>query len=166
MTLMIKRGRLDRGTAFLALAGPDLKTKEAVAIWLRGELRKLRESKKATLSRVEIADLAVAMLERLADGRDGTGENLLCLLRELLDVDRHRKRITPAPKLIEAARLEGLAIQNREPLGVRELARLVRVRPRAIVDWRRSAVYHKEISMGLGTTPSAIAALFTVLSKK
>jgi hypothetical protein len=138
---------------------------DKVALWLRGELNKLRDSKKAMLPRVEIADLAITMLEKLSRF-DGIGENLLSLLRELLEVDRHRKKIAPNEKLRWTAAMDGIALLNGEFLGVRELARRVGVSPRAIVDWRRSAIYHKEISMGLGSSPTEVAALFASLSKK
>jgi hypothetical protein len=162
---LIKKGGFDLQTALFALRGSDLDAKDRVALWLRGELNKLRDSKKATLPRVEIADLAITMLEQLARF-DGIGENLLSLLRELLEVDRHRKKIAPNEKLRWAAAMDGIALLNGEFLGVRELARRVGVSPRAIVDWRRSAIYHKEISMGLGSSPRDVAALFASLSKK
>jgi hypothetical protein len=163
---LIKKGGFDLRTALCALSGSDLDAMDRVALWLRGELNKLRDSKKATLPRVEIADLAITMLEQLADGFDGIGENLLSLLRELLEVDRHRKKIAPNEKLRRAAMIDGMALENGEFLGVRELARRVGVSPRAIVDWRRSAIYHKEISMGLASSQREVAALFASLSKK
>jgi hypothetical protein len=163
---LIKKGGFDPQTALFALKGSDLDAKDRVTLWLRGELNKLRDSKKATLPRVEIADLAITMLEQLARF-DGIGENLLSLLRELLEVDRHRKKIAPNEKLRWAAAIDGImALENGKFLGVRELARRVGVRPRAIVDWRRSATYHKEISRGLGSSQREIAALFASLSKK
>ncbi len=203
---LIQKGGFDLGTALFALDTDDLNTKEVVAVWLRGELKKHRDSKKAILPRVEIADLAITMLEHRAEGlvsledfavffqADATpdqgckrmvrpvppsesqaprplvanaiGENLLSLLRELLEVDRHRKKIAPNEKLRDAAVQDGIALQNGEFLGVRELARRVGVSPRAIVDWRRSAIYHKEISMGLWISPGAVALIFASKSKK
>jgi len=185
---LIKKGGFDKLTALRALSGYDLHAMDRVALWLRGELNKLRDSKRATLPRVEIADLAITMLEQLTEadrlgraatflrkigieigfveGFHGIGENLLSLLRELLEVDRHRKKIAPNEKLRWAAAIDGMALENGEFLGVRELARRVGVRPRAIVDWRRSATYHKEISMGLGSSQREVAAFFASLSKK
>jgi hypothetical protein len=163
---LIKKGGFDLQTALFALSGCNLDATDRVALWLRGELNKLRDSKKAKLPRVEIADLAITMLEQLS-GFDGIGENLLSLLRELLEVDRHRKKIAPNEKLTLAARMDGMAFQNYGKFfGVRELARRVGVRPRAIVDWRRSATYHKEVSRGLWSSQREIAALFASLSKK
>jgi hypothetical protein len=163
---LIKKGGFDHVTAFLAVGGCDLDATDRVALWLRGELNKLRDSKKATLPRVEIADLAITMLER-RPRFGGIGENLISLLRELLEVDRHRKKIAPNEKLRLAAMIDGMAFQNYGKFfGVRELARRVGVRPRAIVDWRRSATYHKEISRGLWLSQREIAALFASLSKK
>ena len=163
---LIKKGGFDLQTALFALRTHDSETKDAVAVWLRGELNKLRDSKTATLARVDIADLAITMLEQLADGFHRIGENLLSLLRELLEVDRHRRRIAPNPKLRMAAMIDGMALESGEVIGVRELARRVGVRPRAIVDWRRSAIYYKEISRGSGASPGAIARIFASLSKK
>jgi hypothetical protein len=163
---LIKKGGFDDQTALFALCTHDSETKDAVALWLRGELNKLRDSKTATLARVEIADLAITMLEQLADGFDWIGENLLSLLRELLEVDRHRRKIVPNPKLRMAAMIDGMALESGEVIGVRELARRVSVRPRAIVEWRRSAIYHKEISRGSLASPSAIARIFANHSKK
>jgi hypothetical protein len=165
---LIKKGGFTQLTAILAVDGCDLDAADTVAFWLRVELDKLRDSKKATLPRVEIADLAITMLERLSRfGFRGSGENLISLLRELLEVDRHRKKIAPNEKLRLAAMIDGMSFQNYGKfLGVRELARRVGVRPRAIVDWRRSATYHKEISMGLWISQREIAALFASLSKK
>jgi hypothetical protein len=169
---LIEKGGFDRRTAYLALSGCDLDSTDRVALWLRDELNKLRDSKKATLPRVEIADLAITMLEqrgfhRIGDNSLSRGVNLLSLLRELLEVDRHRKKIAPNEKLRMAAMIDGISFQEfGKFLGVRELARRVGVRPRAIVDWRRSATYHKEISNGLWISQREIAALFASLSKK
>jgi hypothetical protein len=173
---LIKKGRFDHRTAYFAVCTDDVNAKEAVALWLRRELRNLRDSKKTTVSRVKIADLAMAMLEKttvsrvkiadlaMASGSTGSyapiGENLLGLLRELLGVDVHRKRIIPNHKLMDAALIDGLALQNGKLLGVRELARRVEVSPRAIVDWRKSPIYHREIATGLGTTPRDVANIF------
>jgi hypothetical protein len=162
---LLKKHGFDGRTAVLALGTIDLDTKEKVAASLRGELKKLRDSKKATLRRVEIADLAMTMLEQRARF-EGVGKEQLCLFQELLDVDRHRKKVTPNEKLRWAAAHDGLAIQNGKILGVRELARRAGVSPRAIVDWRRSTIYHREIATGLGTQPEAVATLFASLSRK
>src|SRR5262249_47876213 len=61
---LIKKGGFDLQTALFALSGCDLDATDRVALWLRGELNKLRDSKKAKLPRVEIADLAITMLEQ------------------------------------------------------------------------------------------------------
>jgi hypothetical protein len=152
---LIKKGSFDHGTAYIAVCGYDVNAKEAVALWLRGELRKLRDSKKATVSRVKIADLAMAMLETGSDAP--IGENLVGLLRELLGVDVHRKRITPNDKFMDAAVIDGLALQNGQLFGVRELARRVEVSPRAIVDWRKSPIYHRAVAMGLSISSRDVA---------
>jgi len=160
---LIKKAGFDRRTALLAVNTGDVDAKEEVALWLRGELRKLRDSKKATLPRVKIADLAMTMLETGSVAQ--TGENLVGLLRELLGVDIHRKRIIPNNKLMDAAVIDGLALQDGELLGVRELARRVEVSPRAIVDWRNSPIYHREIAKGLGTSPRNVANVLRLNSR-
>jgi hypothetical protein len=144
----------------MAVATDDVAAKEEVVLWLRGELRKLRDSKKATLARVQIADLAMTMLETASLA--GIGKNLLGLFRELLGVDVHRKRITPNEKLMDAAVIDGQALQDGKLLGVRELARRVGVNPRAIVDWRRLPFYHREIAKGLGASPRDVARILTI----
>jgi hypothetical protein len=161
---LLRKNGFDRPTRALALNTIDLDTKEEVAAWLRGELKKLRDSKKATLDRVEIADLAMTMLEQLVQLGE-VGKELLCLFQELLDVDRHRKKMTPSEKLRWCAAHDGLAIQNGKILRVRELARRAGVRPSAVVDWRRSAIYHREIAAGLGMSPRQVATLFASLSR-
>lgn len=161
---LIKNGSFDHGTAYIAVCGNDVNAKEAVALWLRGELRKLRDSKKATVSRVKIADLAMAMLETGSDAP--IGENLVGLLRELLGVDVHRKRITPNDKFMDAAVIDGVALQNGKLFGVRELARRVEVSPRAIVDWRKSPIYHRAVAMGLSISPRDVANILRLGSSR
>src|SRR5436190_16467507 len=76
--LIQKRGRFQRQEATLALVNEMWETKERCAVWLRTELKLLREGEARTgaapvrnrlaLSRIEIADLAVTMLECLEVG--------------------------------------------------------------------------------------------------
>lgn len=96
------------------------------------------------LPRAEMADLAMTMLEAC---EAPPGENLICLLQELLDVDRHRTAV--ANKHIEefqkAAWIEAHYAVKGSELKLRELARLVNVAPANINLWRKSASYLKAI---------------------
>lgn len=112
--------------------------------WLRGELKKIRESKPGSaLSRIEIANMAMMMLER----REKKRKQLLCLLRELLDLDRHREaRNKQVARMQYCAVLDAIATR----LGVRrsdsELARRVGVERTTVLKWRRrSTAYQKEL---------------------
>jgi hypothetical protein len=91
--ILIEKGGFQSKPAFQALIAPDPESKEQVAGWLSGELNKLREGEKRpgaapmrrgqALPRAEIADLAMTMLEAC---ETAPGENLICLVQELLDV--------------------------------------------------------------------------------
>ena len=98
-TLMIEKGHFSKEQATKAINDPSPISKEPIANWLSAELKKLREREKIvgkapvlkgeTLSRLVIADLAMTMVEMCALQ---PGENLICLLQELLYVDRYRLR--------------------------------------------------------------------------
>ena len=76
------------------------------------------------------------------------GENLLALLEELLNVDRHRAAKEdefPSEKFNRATLLEGeLAAEGKE-IGVRKLAKLVGVYPSTITVWRRRPEYSQSV---------------------
>jgi hypothetical protein len=89
---------------------------------------------------LKIADLAMTMLEAC---ETAPGENLICLLQELLDVDRHRTAL--ANKHVEgfemAVYIEAQwALEDRQ-LGLRKLANLVSVGPSTISLWRNTKPY-------------------------
>jgi hypothetical protein len=152
--LLIKKGGFQSEQAVQALIAPDPESKEQVAVWLSSELNKLREGERCpgaapmrrgqALPRAEMADLAMTMLEAC---ETAPGENLICLLQELLDVDRHRKALASkhSEKLERAAYVEAqYALEGRE-LGVRELARLLSVGPSTVNFWRSSKSYLEAI---------------------
>src|SRR5208337_1491290 len=83
--------------AFWPATPTTQKVKERVATWLSTELAKLRKAyrlgdhpvrRQKALSKLIISDIAMTMLE--SGGRSAPGKNLLRLLEELLDIDRHR----------------------------------------------------------------------------
>jgi hypothetical protein len=153
--LIEKRGRLQREEATLALVNNKWETKERCALWLRKEVV-LREGEARTgvapvrnrlsLSRIEIADLAVTMLECL-----DVGDNLLCLFQELLNVDRHRKELaTRHANLERAAQTEAQITLQGFPCGVQQLAKYVSVRPSSVTRWRRSDKYRERVEFYRG----------------
>ena len=101
---MISRGRFSNKDAIRALTSPDIETKQVAARWLRRELKIVRAGQSKTgaapvlkgeaLSPLVIADLAMTMVENFADD---IGDDLVCLLQELLEVDRHRRALAKVP---------------------------------------------------------------------
>jgi hypothetical protein len=137
--------------ANLVLANGMWETKERCALWLRNELKLLREGEARTgtapvrnrlaLSRSQIADLAVTMLECLP-----IGDNLQCLVQELLNVDRHRKELATSDVNLEiAAQIEAHRTLQGLPCGVQQLAKCVAVRPSSVTRWRSSDKYRKRV---------------------
>jgi hypothetical protein len=137
--------------AHLVLVDRRWETKERCALWLRTELKRLRDAEARTgvaplrnrlsLSRIEIADVAVTMLECL-----GVGDHLLCLFQELLNVDRHRRELATSDANLDiAAQIEAQVSLQGLPCGVRELAKSVSVRPSSVTRWRRSDKYRERV---------------------
>jgi hypothetical protein len=153
--LLVERGRFSRSTAQRILVDSKAKTKERASAWLSTELRKLRNSERVTgaapvltrsaLSRLTISDLAITMLQFL---NEAPGTNLICLLQELLDVDRHRARraTEPGEAFVGAAIEEARGNLTGKSYGVRQLAKLARVNPSTISRWRRLDAYRKEVA--------------------
>ena len=108
--LIEKRGRFQHEEASLAVVNRAWETKERCALWLRTELKSLRQGEarigaapirnRLALSRIKIADLAVMMLECLF-----VGDNLLRLFQELLNVDRHREELGTRDARLEPHKL-------------------------------------------------------------
>lgn len=148
--LIEKRGRFSKHVSMLALTDSDWETKEAVASWLRRELKVLREAegksgeapvrRSAALSRTVISDVAIELLECIG------GESLICLFQELLDIDRHRRSIAESSaQLDQAAAMQAqLELQGRN-MGVREFAGHMSVAPSSVTRWRKSAAYRERL---------------------
>lgn len=150
--LLVSRGKLSREDAEQTLTSPIPATKEAAAKWLREELARSRQGERTSgkapvrrglaLPRIEIADLAMTMAEAC-----GGSEQLLCLLQELLRVDRHRWGINKRhPRARErAAQIEGRCLARGRNIGLRELARAVHVVPSTIHNWRADSDYRRQV---------------------
>ena len=121
---------------------------EEVAQWLRGELLQLREDEKVqskapvlsgtSLGRATISDIAITMLEAIEPG-----PQLLLLLAELLNVDRHRQARADNKN---AERDIAAQIDAQIPgKGVRQLAKEVGVAPSTITTWRNETEYQKHV---------------------
>jgi hypothetical protein len=148
--VLIQSGCLKPGDISSAFWTEDWDAKEIVARWLRTKLKELRESERVpgrapvirgvTLSRLVISDIAMSMV-----GTSGSplGEELLALLEELLNVDRHRaaEDAFPSERFRMATLLEGELAAEGEKIGVRKLAKLVGVNPSTITVWKRRPEY-------------------------
>ena len=145
-----KRGGFPRAVVILALTDPDWETKERVAAWLRGELKLLREAEASpgtapvrrgkTLSRIEISEIAMELLECLG------GECLICLFQELLKIDRHRKSLADNYfQLNQAAEIEAQAQLQGQSLGVRLLANQMSVSPSTVTRWKKSESFCERV---------------------
>jgi hypothetical protein len=124
------------------------------AVWLNSELKKLQEwentpgaspiRRRGALSRLEIADLAIAMLDH-DRSRSVPESELINLLAELLNVKRHRAAVASRPEFSAqfalAAKIEGEAGLQGKTIGVRKLAKLVSVSAGTITAWRKSPQY-------------------------
>src|SRR5262249_29619470 len=73
-------------------------------------------------------------------------EDLICLLQELLDVDRHRRGKVQQDSYFVAIRAEAQARVLGKRFKVRRLAAGIGVSPSTITRWRRSAEYVAAIS--------------------
>jgi hypothetical protein len=152
-TVIERRGGFDKHVAMFAITDPDWETKHAVAIWLRKELSQLRKAEARTrsapvrrlkaMSRLEIAEMAIELLESLDDS---VGEALICLFQELLDVDRHRRSLAAAySPLDRAAEFQAHMELQGLPCGVRKLAERLSVSPSTVTRWRRSSFYRESV---------------------
>jgi transposase-like protein len=151
---LTEKGKFDSGAVMKALVNPEPETKEAVSTWLIEELGRLREGERVagqaparrgeTLSRIQIADIAMTMIECLDHS---IGEKLICLLQALLDIDRHRLAFSKqqSREFEIAAAIEGQASAKGRLFGVREIARAVGVNPSTISAWRRDQKYKQDV---------------------
>jgi hypothetical protein len=149
-TFIEKKGEFPSPVVTLALTDPDWETKESVAAWLRKELKLLREAETKpgtapvrrgkTLSRIEISEIAVELLECIA------GESLTCLFQELLEIDRHRKSLAENfSQLDQAADVEATTSLQGISLGVRALAKLLSVSPSTVTRWKKSQAFRERV---------------------
>ena len=145
-----KRGGFSSRVATIAITDSSWETKEAVARWLRNELKVLREAeaktgtaparRKVALSRTEISDIALELLECIG------GESLICLFQELLDVDRHRKSFSENfTQLDLAAAMEAQLELQGVQLGVRAFASQMSVAPSSVTRWRKNPAYQERV---------------------
>ncbi len=125
---------------------------ERAAEWLRIELKNLRDGEKVegkapvltgqALSRLLIADVAMTMVEGL---QEQPGPELIALLMELLNVDRHRRSLAAAHS---EEKNRAVYLEAQVPnIGVRELAKHVGVAPSTITAWRRDPDYEKHVKL-------------------
>lgn len=152
---LASRGKFSSQQLFDAFLD-EAASKEAIALWLRGQLEKLRAARKVAgrspirrekmLSQLDIANVAQTMMECLSEA---PGVELLALVRELLDVDRHRKEVAgrTAINRERVAQFEAEANYNGTPYKVRDLARLANVSIATISNWRSSAEYRRTVQM-------------------
>jgi hypothetical protein len=177
-TLMIEKGHFSQEQATKATNDPRPISKEPIASWLSAELKKLRESDKIVgkapvlggepLSRLVVADLAMTMVEVCEFQPD---ENLICLLQELLDLDRYRasQADKPSEPFRQAAQIDAQMIVQGKSIGVRPLAKIVSVDPGTITKWRRNSDYQGEVEKYKWVFSRALAEnpdFFTSLPKK
>ncbi len=157
--LLVERGSFSRDEASNVLVSIStdrinkaFELTERAAEWLRIELKNLRDGEKVegkapvltgqSLSRLLIADLAMTMVAGL---EEQPGPELIALLMELLNVDRHRRSLGAAhsEEKDSAMQLEA-QVPN---VGVRELAKHVGVAPSTITAWRRDPDYEKHVKL-------------------
>jgi hypothetical protein len=154
-TIIEKRGGFSHEVANMALTDPDWETKHTVALWLRRELSQLRAAeaepgkapvrRSKAMSRIEIADLAIELLDSL---NHCVGETLICLFQELLDVDRHRRSLAADfSQIAKAAEFEAQIQLQELPYGVRKFAACLSVAPNTVTRWRRSKFYRERVEM-------------------
>jgi AcrR family transcriptional regulator len=151
--ILVERGHFSSVAATQALTNARSESKEKAARWLRNELQFLRKEeqkagsspvrRKKLLSRLIIADLAITMLQFL---QEAPQENLVCLLQELLDVDRHRRAQVQPESYFDAIRGEARARVLGKRFKVRRLAKRIGVNPSTITRWRKSKEYERDIS--------------------
>jgi hypothetical protein len=149
--ILAEKAGLLKAEVRAALTSSDPATKEKGAKWLRSELQRLRDLQKSgshparrgtTLSLLEISDAALTMLEAIKCIDD----ELLSLLQELLNLDRHRRSIAANLEAFDrAANSEALqTLQGKAP-GVRALARENSISVSTASEWKRSAEYKAKV---------------------
>jgi hypothetical protein len=165
--LIVERGRFTEEEADVALGrytidqlrrsqkiNVDPEIREKVAVWLVKEVKRLRDGERQigtapvlsgkTMSRLDIADLAMTILE---NSEQKPGKDLLNLFEQLLDLDRHRKAFAEfrSEKFDLAVSIDGrLTLEGRAPSAYK-LARRLSVSPTTIISWRRLPDYQTKL---------------------
>ena len=116
-----------------------------IVSWLRTELSKLRDGRRAALGEVEIADFSIRLLEV---SLLPASWHLVPLFKELLRVDRHRAtfRARPYKKFLQAACAEAEASVNGDKISLREIARRAKVSPTTVAKWQKFDDYRKLVA--------------------
>jgi hypothetical protein len=150
--LLLQKAKLSKDEVTDALVNINPETKEKAAKWLRSELHKLKDAQKGgrhpsrrrtTLSLLEIAAAAFTMLEAV----DCVDIELLSLLEELLNLDRHRGILAANFEIFErAAQADAQLTLQGKVLGVRELARQVSISVSTASKLRRSTEYKERVA--------------------
>jgi hypothetical protein len=179
--LLLERGGFTAFEILAALYGygfghERIEIERRIAMWLIGELQKLENWKAVSgtspvrrgclLSRLEIADVAIALLDyskwcafgafmygyRNQDAGDNPRpptQELIDLLGRLLGVARHRKALADRQqedgRFLLAAHIDAVAARRGETLSVKKLAGLAKVSTGSIVTWRRTARYKEQV---------------------
>jgi hypothetical protein len=153
--LIENRGAFSNHVTMLALTDSRWETKEAVATWLRGELKVLRDAEQkagaapvrvgGALPRSTISDIAVELLECIG------GQSLSCLFQELLDIDRHRRSLAEDfTQLDRAAEAEAQLELQGNKMRVRAFAKQMGVAPSTVTRWRKSPVFRQQVDFHQG----------------
>jgi hypothetical protein len=164
-SLLVKRGGFTTQEAMILLydhPGDRVVIERRAATWLRDEFDKIPKGKDASgkspkrrlglLSPLEIADVAIAMLDYTcdADEKPPPTDELIELLAQLLDVRRHRDTLARSNersrKFALAAQIDGQAAVRNSTVPVRILAELVSVSTGTIVTWRQSIRYKELVA--------------------
>jgi hypothetical protein len=126
----------------------DSMTKELIAKWLRGKWAELRAAKqlgnsplrvRGKILETDIKDIAMTLLECSANA---PLDELICLLRELLELDKHREaRADAAARFQWFVGIEAWQILQGKDHGVREMARLTGISKSGISDMRKRSDY-------------------------
>ena len=149
--ILVERGGFKYMDAKNILTGLDQTGIENVAKWLRQEIAQLREVEKLgeaapvrrglTMSPADISDLAVTLLEALLDQSE---PELIALIAELLNVDKHRRDKAQRSKKEEMGNAAFIEAQI-EGLSNRDLAKEVGVDHTTISRWRKNPDYKKRV---------------------
>jgi hypothetical protein len=151
--ILVDKVGLKKAEASTALTNVYPITKEKAAKLLRSELQKLRDAQKngrhpsrrrTTLSLLEISDAAFTMVEAAGC----LGDELLSLLEELLNLDRHRRSLAANLEALDhAAQLGAQVTLQGKVLGVRELARQLSIGVSTASEWMKSTEYKEKVAL-------------------